>query len=322
MNTRPLPFFTAGFAAIMAIPASALEAPVDDAPPPPAVRDGAAALPEIRLKPEANIVPKAAAPFLGVISGDMPDILAEHLALEPGQGIVVRSLVPDGPAAKAGLQVTDLITRVGGKPVGSPMALSKEVLALKPGDTVTLDIIHKGKASKVDVQLGTKPAELAAAELQPMQQLDLEGLPKEFADRIRDAIAGNVGGIDLRQGADADALPLEMKNAVEEMQKRMQGAFEEALSEPDAPQEIKGEATIRMNDNDGSVEVKSKDGAKEVTVRDHQNNIIWTGPWDTPQDKLAAPAGVRERVQSLNLDTDFKGGGLRLRMRGQEAPQD
>jgi hypothetical protein len=60
--------------------------------------------------------------------------------------------------------------------------------------------------------------------------------------------------------------------------------------------------------------VKSSDGSKEVTVRDAQDNVIWTGPWDTEQDKAAAPAEVRKRVDSLNLDTTFKGGGLRFQM--------
>ncbi len=325
MNTKPLPFLTAGLAAFMVVPTYAFEAPVDDAPPPPFVRERADSLPEIPLTPDAKSIPKAATPLLGVISGDAPDFLTEHLALEPGQGIVVRSLLPDGPAAIAGLQVNDLITRVGGKPIRSPLELSKEILSLRPGDTITLDIIHKGRSSKLDVLLGTKPAELATAEFQPMQQLDLDSLPKEFAERIRGAIAGHIGGIDLPVGPDALALPMGVENAVKEMQNQMQGAFAEAMSEQKAPggqSEIKSEATIRMNDNDGSVEVKSKDGAKEVTVCDHQNNVIWSGPWDTPQDKSATPLRIRERIQSLNLDTHFKGGGLRLNLRGQDMPQD
>jgi serine protease Do len=67
------------------------------------------------------------------------------------------------------------------------------------------------------------------------------------------------------------------------------------------------------------VEVKAKDGAKEVTVRDQLGNVTWTGPWDTAQDKAAAPAGIRQRVDTLNIDSSFKGAGLRLQM-GKPAP--
>jgi hypothetical protein len=57
-----------------------------------------------------------------------------------------------------------------------------------------------------------------------------------------------------------------------------------------------------MNDAAGSVEVKSQDESKEVTVRDDQNNVTWTGPWNTAQDKAAAPAEVSQRMASLGLD--------------------
>ena len=78
--------------------------------------------------------------------------------------------------------------------------------------------------------------------------------------------------------------------------------------------QIQGAATVRMKDQQGSVEVKSKDGGKEVTIRDQQDNVTWSGPWDTAQDRAAAPDDVRQRVQSLNLDTHFNGNGLRLQM--------
>ena len=75
-----------------------------------------------------------------------------------------------------------------------------------------------------------------------------------------------------------------------------------------------------MMDNQGCVEVKSKDGSKEVTIRDQQDQITWSGPWDTAQDKAAAPPDVRQRVDGLNIDNDFKGNGLRLHMRQAPPP--
>ena len=141
---------------------------------------------------------------------------------------------------------------------------------------------------------------------QGIEQLDLDGLPKEFAERIRDAIAGNIGGRDLGNDAMLD------------LQKRMQGALAEGgLKLPGNEKlQLEGGATVRMRDDQGSVELHSKDGAKEVTIRDQQDQVTWKGPWDTAQDKAAAPPAVRQRVDALNLDPDFKGNGFRLR--GQE----
>ena len=68
----------------------------------------------------------------------------------------------------------------------------------------------------------------------------------------------------------------------------------------------------------GSIELNSKDGGKEATVRNKDGKVTWSGPWDTEQDKAAAPADVRARLDKLNLDGNFLGGGLRLRLGGQD----
>lgn len=322
MKTKSFQLLTAGLAAL-ATPAFALEAPADLAPPPPAAKEPARKLPQFGHPKDPSTeaahakaaVQKAAAPFLGVITGEVPDMVADHIGLEAGQGVIVRSVVPDGPAAGSGVELNDVITKVGGNAIGSPEQLSKEIGTRKPGDSVTLDLIHKGKASTLEVKLGTRPAEFAAAELTPGGQLDLEGMPKELADRVRDAIARDIKGMDIKPGADLAQVPQEMRNAIEEMQKRMEGAIAEpaAPAQPGEPA-VQNESTIRMRDNEGSVEVKSRNGAKEVTVRDHQDHVVWSGPWDSAQDQQAAPGSVRQRIDNLNLDTDYKGPGMRLRM--------
>lgn len=319
MKTNSFSFIKAGLAAVLITPAFALEAPADDAPPPPALAQEAAKLPEIKLQAEADPAAKAQAAFIGVVSGEVPEVLADHLALKPGEGVIVRSLVPDGPAAKAGVAVNDVITQVGGQPVGSALEITRQITAHQPGDTVVLDLIHKGKPVKLDVTLGLKPAGMAALEPQSQDPLNLEDIPKELADRVRKAIEGNLGGLDLHLGDDGAQIPPRMEEAMRDLRKRMQGAMGQAFIQPgddDAGKvQVQGGATIRMKDNQGSVEVKSKDGAKEVTIRDQQDQVTWSGPWDTAQDKAAAPADVRQRVDDLNIDSDFKGNGLRLHMR-------
>jgi hypothetical protein len=335
MKTKPFPFITAALTAALVSPAFALEAPADDAPPPPVtsqpqgpmddpgprpLKPNDIALPEIKLPApgEPAVRNKAVneTAFLGVVSGDIPDMLADHLGLKFGGGVVVRSLVPDGPAAKAGVAMHDVITKVNGQAVGSPAEISKEVSSHKPGEKVTVDLIHKGKPATLDVTLGVKPAEMADAELRTLDQLDLEGFPKELADRLRDAIEGNIGGIDLK---DPDLAAPQAEEALRDLQKRMRGAVAGGFfNQPDdAPGKAKAQssATIKMQDQLGSVEVKAKDGAKGVTVRDKQGNVTWSGPWDTAQDKAAAPAEVRARVDALNIDSSFQGPGLRLQMR-------
>jgi hypothetical protein len=331
MKTNPFTNMAAGFAALAITPAFAIEAPADESPPPPAAEAPAPGAGEkapapAAAKPEA----KVESAFLGVVSSEVPEMLAEHLGLKPGEGILVRALMPDGPAAKAGVAVHDILTRVADQPVGSPLDLTKQVKARKPGETIHLDLIHKGKPAGIDVTLGTRPDAVAAADPLPLDELKLEGIPKDLADRVRGMIEGNVGGLGLEMKFGEGGLEMapqpQMEEAMREMKKRMEKAMEglnNGQAIPGMPGiDVQQGATIRMMDNDGSIELKSNDGGKEVTIRDKDNKVTWNGPWDTEQDKAAAPDDVRQRVERLNLDSKFQGNGLRLQMRPQIQPDD
>lgn len=296
----------------------AIEPPADNAPPVPVVekpdRQADAPLPEFKLEEEKKPAAKVEPAFLGVVSGDIPEMLAYHLDIAPGQGVIIRSLVPDGPAAAAGLVINDIVTGVAGQAVRSPQQLSDRISERQPGEVITLDLIQKGKATKLDVPLGARPAEMAAWGQQLLDpQMELDGLPKELADRIREALAGNIGRMDLQLGQENGLI----EEAMRDLQLRMQGALEGDLPIPDGPAagQVHGEVKVQLKDPEGSVEVISQNGGKEVTVRDLDGNITWNGPWDTAQDKAAAPEAVRQRVDGLNLDAEFKGQGLRFQMK-------
>ena len=108
-----------------------------------------------------------------------------------------------------------------------------------------------------------------------------------------------------------------MRQMREQMGKAMEG-----LKVPEIPQqggiEIHQGATFRLMDDQGSIELKSNDGGKEITVRDKEQNITWTGPWDTEQDKAAAPEDIRRRVERLNFDNGAN--GFRLHFRNAQPP--
>lgn len=81
-------------------------------------------------------------------------------------GVVVSSIVPDGPAAKSELKPSDVITAVNGKSVSTPQQLRAAVRAQKPGQAVTLDVFRKGKTIQVRVTPGEwieQPANIAKA---------------------------------------------------------------------------------------------------------------------------------------------------------------
>jgi serine protease Do len=335
MNTRHTKLITAGLAAALVVPAFALEAPADDAPPPaqaaaPATTTEPASLPTFKLPPDTppDAVPQETA-FLGVVSAEVPGFLAEHLGLAAGQGVLVRALCPDSPAGKSGIAVNDVIIAVAGKAVHAQADLSREITRNKPGDTVALEIIHKGKPTTVSVVLANKPADLAATGPTTLDQLNLDNLPQDMADHIRDALGGMDLSLKLGQGLDADMdLPPDIEDAIAALQKRMLGGgamLDQILPPtpvPGASAQTQSSATFRMMDTDGSVEVTSTNGSKDVTVRDINQEVVWSGPWNTDRERAAAPEEVRRRMGSLNLDTGSTGAGLKFNFNRQATDPD
>jgi membrane-associated protease RseP (regulator of RpoE activity) len=271
-------------------------------------------------EPAVEDVPAPAAAeraYLGVGGSQVPDLLGEHLKLEPGHGVVVRSLDPAGPAAKAGLTQNDVITKVAGKSVGSHDGLRDAVSTNKPGDEIDIDYIHQGEAKTVKIALAGAPAQpgaIAGGELKPLERLMLDGMPQDQARRIQDAIQQNLRAFEEFE-KDGEAMPEQMlgdamRKRVEQMMKGM-----ELQGAPQGGINLKSSGTIRMLNADGSgVEVMSENGGKQVRVLGKGGKVDWEGPYDTPQDKEAVPKEFRDRIENLNIDMDFKGQGLRLRM--------
>jgi putative serine protease PepD len=85
--------------------------------------------------------------FLGVQIGDTN-----------GEGVLVQGVTRGGPAAKAGLQVGDVVTSVNGKPTATVDDLTSVVSELKPGTTVALGVVtQRGAHKTLHLRLGEFP---------------------------------------------------------------------------------------------------------------------------------------------------------------------
>lgn len=320
-------FRLAGLLSAFALRASAIEAPPEEPQAVPAA-------PEENAGGKVEQMPlqqdkAAASAYLGLGSSQVPEILSVHLGLKDGQGVLVRVLDPEGPATKAGFTVNDVITRIDENAVGSHADLTRHVSGKKPGDEVSIDYIHEGKPGNRKVVLGERADRAVAmggggAGDKALDNL-LEAMPEDQAKRVREAIERSLKGADDLQGMlqfQGQAAAPEMDKAMKEMQKRVEKMLGAAGAGAVMPKQMNfmSESTIKLLDDKGSVELKSKDGGKEVHVLDKEGKEIWSGPWETEQDKAAAPADVRSRIERLNIDMDFKGNGLRLRMQPQVPP--
>jgi hypothetical protein len=100
--------------------------------------------------------------FLGVGVEDVTPALASHLAIQEGEGLVVEHLVPDSPAAKAGIERHDVLLRLDDQRLLSGDQLVKLIHEKKPGETASLELMRQGKKQNVQVTLGEMPANMMA----------------------------------------------------------------------------------------------------------------------------------------------------------------
>jgi serine protease Do len=102
--------------------------------------------------------------YLGVEMQRLTAEIATGLGIADAkaQGALVANVVPDSPAAKAGLQAGDVVQSVDGRKVTSPRDLAVAVAAVKPGETAKLEIVRGGDAKTLSVKLGTLPTEKLA----------------------------------------------------------------------------------------------------------------------------------------------------------------
>jgi serine protease Do len=85
-----------------------------------------------------------------------PDI-ADGMGLKQAEGALVADPQKDGPAAKAGVEAGDVITAANGQPVKDARELARIIGGFAPGNTVKLDVLHKGQSKVVSMTLGQLP---------------------------------------------------------------------------------------------------------------------------------------------------------------------
>lgn len=74
--------------------------------------------------------------------------LLPEIAKGLDHGVIVKSIVPAGPAAKSALKPADVIVAVDGVPVASAQQLRNAIRSRKIGTTVTLDVVRSDRARK------------------------------------------------------------------------------------------------------------------------------------------------------------------------------
>lgn len=276
--------------------------------------------------------------YLGVETSDVPRVVSEQLGLPKGFGLVVDYVVPDGPAAAAGVQQNDILRMLNDQILTEPDQLSKLVRSFSEGTTVTLTVLRKGKEEKIGVKLSKK-------EVSERSEFG-RGHPPHFNFNFNGEDWGNFGMDDLKE--QMDHLKEQLGNdkqgmihdAVMTAQAEAQRVREEAQRRRDQAQRVRdqaqrvrdqamrtrdealraagninitrsndgglsttkidiGKAQIVYSDDKGELRVEKVDGKKVLTAKDPQGLLLFSGPVETKEELDKVPAEVRQRYEKL-----------------------
>jgi serine protease Do len=281
--------------------------------------------------------PKVPVTFLGVETSEIPRVVSEQLGLAKGFGLVVDYVVPDGPAATAGIQQNDILKMFNDQILMQPDQLAKLVRSYSEGTNVTLTILRKGQESKITVKLGKKEISSRKDFFGPDydkhrhhndndlgMNFDFGNLPdmsdlKDLGPSIRDVVK-DAHREALRASAEARREAMresgearrEAMRATEEARREVMRAAEEARR---AAKEIHvfstdngamksttidlGKAQIVVTDPKGELKIESANGKKMLTAKDPQGRLLFSGPVDSKEDLDKVPADVRQRYDKL-----------------------
>jgi len=118
--------------------------------------------------------------FLGVHTQELTKDLKDRLGLSADKGALVTDVLPDSPAAKAGLKQDDVITGVNDKAVSGPKDLRDAIHKMDAGKEVTVKAMRGKEKVELKAKLQEAPAGQTAMWREfPDMERWMERVPRE-----------------------------------------------------------------------------------------------------------------------------------------------
>ena len=150
-------------------------------------------------------------PWLGAKLQQVTPDIADSLGLARPSGALVASVVPDGPAAHAGLKTGDVVVSVDGTAIDDPNAFDYRFATKPLGGTAQVGLIRQGKQMVVPVALQSLPdtprQEVAIKARSPFLGATVANLSPALADELQlDSQAEGVVITNVTDGSTAQSI--------------------------------------------------------------------------------------------------------------------
>jgi S1-C subfamily serine protease len=138
-------------------------------------------------------------PWLGVETQVLLPELAAARGVPDQRGVLVTRVLPDSPAAAAGLTLADLVIAVEGEPLSGSTErdggmLAERVARYQAGADLDLSIVRAGEHLTVRVRLGERPLQPAEVESVECREFGLSARDLVYGDRADKYLALDFAG--------------------------------------------------------------------------------------------------------------------------------
>ena len=103
--------------------------------------------------------------YIGVGMQDIDEGVAAALGIPRNRGVLIRSVTPGGPAARAGIEQGDVVVTVAGEAVTPDQTLAYIVAQQAIGARVPVELIRQGQRRNVTIAIAERPSEEELARL-------------------------------------------------------------------------------------------------------------------------------------------------------------
>jgi serine protease Do len=282
--------------------------PTTPTPPSPPGMQPPPSPPGIPMRPgHRDRRPKVPVTFLGVETSQVPSVVSDQLGLAKGFGLVVDYVVPNSPAATAGIQQNDILKMLNDQILIEPSQLRKLLQTFSEGADVTLTLLRKGQEQKLTVKLTKKEVPQRHSwnhgdkhewqwDLDEVGDLgaQMEEMKKQLREQLGVAQRGVIRETVLKAREAARRARDDARRAAREI--RILSNDNGALR---ASRIDLGQAQVVFSDDKGEMKLETVDGKKILTAKGPQGNLLFSGPVETKEDLDKVPAEVRQRYEQL-----------------------
>jgi hypothetical protein len=226
--------------------------------------------------------------LLGFRSRPADDAVMAQLGLANRTGLIIKTVRPGEPAARAGLQANDVVLTMESSAIATPEQFAERLRGYPPGAGIHLGVWRGTGTIEVQMEMPQPVRTDSRRELRAVPLHRLGGLHDWFRD-----LSGDVDWIILLERqtgpSSSSAGPFAATDPVQ----------------PDDPFAAASEFDLfDLPASHGSIEVQERGGRKHYIIRNQQGSILYEGPLSTEADRLALrPLGsvLRQAVEDFTL---------------------